>query len=71
MNGIEFYEMCCVFWKYVCEKTTFQFYFRFMLIMQRDKKNSASRQLLVIPPDSVTRLISFAGLNFNKLPPLF
>jgi hypothetical protein len=42
-----------------------------MLIMQSDKKNAASRQLLVIPSDSVTRFIAFAGQNFNKLPPLF
>jgi len=41
--------------------------------MQSDKKNpAASRQLLVIPSDSAaTRLIAFAGQNFNKLPPSF
>ena len=40
-----------------------------MLIIQSDKKNSASRQLLVIPSGSVTRLIAFADQN-SKLPPL-
>jgi len=52
-------------------KVFYPFCFHFMFVMQSDKNNPASRQLLVIPSDSVTRLIAFAGQNFNKLPPLF
>jgi hypothetical protein len=69
MNGIEFHEMRCVFLKiYMWKDTIFQFCFHFMLIMQSDKKNSASRQLLVIPSDSGTRLIAFVGQTLISYP---
>ena len=71
MNGIDFMK-CVVFFENIYVKRhNFPILLSFYTHNAEWQKNSASRQLLVIPSDSVTRLIVFAGQNFNKLPPLF